>query len=68
MLVMLPHWRAFELTGLVQSVGLDRTRSWLLAVAARPSVVQSSAGAEEMARASRKYYVEYVSPNAPGVL
>jgi len=68
MLLMLPHWRAFELTGLIQSVGLDRTHRWLLAVAARPSVVQSSAGAEEMALASRKYYVEHVSPNAPGVL
>jgi len=68
MLLMLPHWRAFELTGLIQSVGLDRTHRWLLAVAARPSVVQSSAGAEEMALASRKYYVEHVSPNALGVL
>ena len=25
MLLMLPHWRAFELTRLIQSVGLDRT-------------------------------------------
>ena len=37
-------------------------------VAAHPSVVQSSAGEEEMARASRRYYVEHVSPGAPGVL
>jgi len=49
-------------------VGLDRTQRWLLAVAARPSVAQSSAGAEEMALAARKYYVEHVSPGAPGVL
>mmetsp|Transcript_21837 Transcript_21837/g.44623 ORF Transcript_21837/g.44623 Transcript_21837/m.44623 type:complete len:110 (-) Transcript_21837:4-333(-) len=68
MLTMLPLWRAFDLPTLVQSVGLDRTRRWLLAVVDRPSVVGSSAGKEEMARAARRYYVEHVSPGAPGVL
>ena len=68
MLAMLPHWRALDLPKLLQQSGLDRTRRWLLAVAEHPSVVESSAGVEEMARASRRYYVEHVSPGAPGVL
>ena len=38
------------------------------AVAARRSVVETSAGAEEMARAAAHYYVEHVSPGAPGRL
>jgi len=68
MLAMLPHWRALDLPSFAQQSGLDRTRRWLLAVAEHPSVVESSAGEEEMARASRRYYVEHVSPGAPGVL
>jgi len=68
MLEMLPHFRALDLPLLLQQMALDRTRRWLLAVAARPSVAQSSAGAEEMARAARRYYVEYASPGAPGAL
>lgn len=68
MLSMLPYWRALDLPLLMQQVGLDRTHRWLSAVAERPSVVQSSAGVEEMARASRRYYVEHVSPGAPGAL
>ena len=68
MLSMLPHWRALELLPFMQQCGLDRSVRWMKAVAARPSVTQSSAGAEEMARASGRYYVEHVSPGAPGVL
>lgn len=68
MLEMLPHWRGLDLPLLLQQNGLERTRKWMLAIAARPSVTESSAGVEEMARASRRYFVEHVSPGAPGVL
>ena len=42
--------------------------AWSDAVLERPSVRKTSAGVEEMARAARRYYVEYVSPGAAGVL
>ena len=48
---MLPHWRALDTPGLCERHGLLLTREWLLAPAARPSVVQSSAGAEARADA-----------------
>ena len=68
MLLMLPHWRNIDVLSLCQAYGLVRTKAWLLAVARHPSVTLTSAGKEEMVRASRLYYVSYVSPAAPGVL
>jgi glutathione S-transferase len=68
MLLMLPHWRGIDPAGICDDFGLVRTRAWMLAVTQRPSVVQTSAGRDEMVRASRRYYVSYVTPGAPGVL
>lgn len=68
MLQMMPLWRAVDFPYLLQQNGLERTRTWMQAIAARPSVTASSAGADEMERASRRYYVKHVSPGAPGVL
>ncbi len=68
MLRMLPHWRAIDTPSLCERHGLLLTREWLLATAARPSVVQSSAGDVEMARAAALYYVSHVSPGAAGRL
>lgn len=65
---MLPHWRAVDVGALCSQQGLGRTAAWLDAVASRPSVVASSAGADEMIAASRRYYVSHVSPGAPGTL
>ena len=63
---MLPHWRGFDPVRLCESQGLPRTASWMQAVAARESVQSTSAGEEEMVRASRRYYVSYASPGTPG--
>jgi len=63
---MLPYWRGIDTLLLCKQYGLKRTAAWLQAVAARPSVIATSAGQSEMARASKLYYVSYVSPNAPG--
>ncbi len=68
MIRMLPHWRDMHILSLCEARGLQRTRRWLEAVAARPSVAETSAGTAEMIRASRLYYVDYVSPGAPGEL
>ena len=68
MIRMLPHWRDTHILSLCEARGLQRTRRWLEAVAARPSVAETSAGKAEMVRASRLYYVDYVSPGAPGEL
>lgn len=65
---MLPHWRAFDIEVLCEQNGLMRTRDWIRAVLSRESVVESAATVEEMARASRLYYVSYVSPGAVGSL
>jgi len=67
-LLMLPHWRAIDACRLCESQGLLATRDWLVAVSQRPSVVETSAGEAEMARAARRYFVTHVSPGAPGVL
>jgi len=66
MLLMLPHWRGLDPVRLCEVQGLPRTASWMQAVAARPSVQSTSAGEEEMVRASRRYYVNYASPGTPG--
>ena len=66
MLLMLPFWRGFDILRLCERNGLDKTARWIRAVASRPSVQTTSAGADEMARASRRYYVEYASPGTPG--
>ena len=63
---MLPHWRAFDTLAFCHSAGLSLTANWLAAVNERPSVRSSSAGEAEMVRASRLYYVDFVSPGAPG--
>lgn len=67
-LLMLPYWRAIDPLRLCEVNGLKLTGKWLQATAARRSVVATSAGGVEMARASRLYYVDYVSPGAPGTL
>ena len=63
---MLPYWRNLDLVTLCERQGLRATATWLGAVAERPSVQQTSAGLDEMVRASKKYYVGYASPGAPG--
>ena len=66
MALMLPHWRNVDVFALCDSHGLTLTSKWLRAVLARPSVVATSAGKDEMALAARRYFVDYVSPGAPG--
>ena len=68
MSAMLPLWRNIDFTALCEGHGLTKVAAWSDAVLERPSVQTTSAGVEEMARAARKYYVEYVSPGAAGVL
>ena len=66
MLLMLPYWRNLEILRLLESQGLTRTAAWMRAVAARPSVLATSAGEAEMVRASRLYYVTHASPGSRG--
>lgn len=66
MLAMLPYWRGFDVLDLCRQRSLTRTAAWMKAVAARPSVMATTAGHAEMARAARQYYVNHVSPGAPG--
>ena len=61
---MLRHFRAIDICRMCDTQGLPLTSAWLQAVAAHPSVVQTSAGEEEMARAARKYFVTFVSAGA----
>ena len=68
MALMLPYWRNLDVFALCASNGLVLTEEWLRAVASRPSVIESSAGETEMAAAARKYFVDFVSPGARGVL
>ena len=68
MSAMLPLWRNIDFTALCERHGLTKVAAWSDAVLERPSVQTTSAGTEEMARAARRYYVEYVSPGAAGVL
>jgi hypothetical protein len=63
---MLPYWRAIDPLALCSSHGLTRTAVWLQAVTSRPSVIKTSAGEAEMARASKLYYVNYATPGSKG--
>ena len=66
MLCMLPYWRNMDILTMCERQGLLRTAAWFRAVAARPSVVETSCGEAEMARASKLYYVDFASPGSPG--
>lgn len=66
MLLMLPYWRGIDTLELCARHGLPKTTAWMRAVAARPSVKKTSAGTEEMARAARRYFVDYATPGTPG--
>ena len=66
MLLMLPYWRGIDAVALCEQHACPRTAQWLQAVAARPSVQQTSAGEAEMARAAKLYYVDYASPDTRG--
>ena len=66
MLLMLPYWRGVDTLKLCEAHGLERTSRWMQAVAMRPSVQRSSAGEDEMVRASKLYYVEHASPGTRG--
>ena len=68
MSAMLPLWRNIDFAALCEGHGLTKVAAWSDAVLERPSVQTTSAGTEETARAARRYYVEYVSPGAAGVL
>ena len=66
MLCMLPFWRNLDIARLCEQQGLVRTRQWLEAVAARPSVVATAADEAEMARAAKLYYVSFASAGSRG--
>jgi len=68
MATMLPFWRNTDVSRLMATNGLILTDRWMRAILERPSVLQTSAGKKEMVAASRKYFVNYVSPGAPGTL
>ena len=66
MLLMLPFWRGLDALLMCERSGLTATSAWMRAVAARPSVQETSAGEAEMVRASKLYYVDYASPGTQG--
>jgi glutathione S-transferase len=65
--VTLPYFRGidFETKSLSK---VPRVARWMKAVCLRPSVLESKCPEDEMLAAARRYYVSWVSPDAPGRL
>jgi glutathione S-transferase len=65
--VTLPYFRGIDFQEQILSPYPNVAR-WMAAVSSRPSVLESKCDEEEMLNAARRYYVSFVSPDAPGRL
>jgi glutathione S-transferase len=65
--VTLPYFRGIDFQEQILSLYPNVAR-WMAAVSSRPSVLESKCDEEEMLNAARRYYVSFVSPDAPGRL
>ena len=60
--VTLPCYRNIYFHDILKKNQFERTASWMKAVRARSSIIESKCCEDEMLAAAKRYYVSYITP------